>query len=312
MLKSTIIIPTYHRPKELTDCLRSILNQTVLPDEVIVVDDSELPLPPLQNELESFHINYIFTRKKIPGLTESRNKGIALSSGDIIFFLDDDVVLAPDFLKAQLAVYEADPEKHILGVCGLITNEQHRGLKNRLRTLSEALFMVSGIREGRVLRSGFSADFGRCWMPSEQEFEVDFLPGGATSYRRSIFKRFMFTDQYNDIGLGEDKDFSYQVAQEGRLIFTKNSCCEHFSAPSMRANKRREGYMFIVGRYLFFKRFFSEKPLNWFFFWYAVSGYVLLRVFGVLTFPNQSKLARLKGVLEGIIAFIKGDVQVPY
>ena len=39
MLKISLIIPTYNRPDELTVALRSVLEQTRLPDELVIVDD---------------------------------------------------------------------------------------------------------------------------------------------------------------------------------------------------------------------------------------------------------------------------------
>ena len=40
-MQVSVIIPTYNREKELKTCLNSILHQTKLPKEVIIVDDSD-------------------------------------------------------------------------------------------------------------------------------------------------------------------------------------------------------------------------------------------------------------------------------
>ncbi len=86
-MKSTVIIPTYHRPKELSDCLRSILAQTVRPDEVLVIDDGKLESWPLDREFQEAGIAYQGFRKEVPGLTASRNLGTREATGDIVFFV---------------------------------------------------------------------------------------------------------------------------------------------------------------------------------------------------------------------------------
>ncbi|MBF0144456.1 MAG: glycosyltransferase family 2 protein, partial [Magnetococcales bacterium] len=78
MLRASIIIPTYHRPKELGDCLQSILRQTLLPFEVIVVDDGDLGGFPMREALEAAGIRCLYHKKEKPGLTASRNVGIGL------------------------------------------------------------------------------------------------------------------------------------------------------------------------------------------------------------------------------------------
>ncbi len=131
MLRVSVIIPTYHRPAELTMALRSILAQSRMPDELIVVDDGDLPELPLRAELETTGLVCRFLRKDKPGLTESRNLGIARSRGDVILFVDDDVELLPDYVQQVAAVYERDVGGEIDGVGGVILN--HKSLSGSRR-----------------------------------------------------------------------------------------------------------------------------------------------------------------------------------
>ena len=119
MLKSSLIIPTYNRPKELSDCMDSVLKQTVLPDEVIIIDDGNLGEIPYEKACQNKGIHTIYYKKDTPGLTKSRNKGVELSSGDIILFLDDDVILFPDYIEQILAGYDENTS----GVGGLVEIE---------------------------------------------------------------------------------------------------------------------------------------------------------------------------------------------
>ena len=80
MLDISIIIPTYNRPEELRNCLASILEQTVLPGELIIVDDGNLEQIPLAGKLAKASIKVLYHKKDTPGLTASRNVGIGLAT----------------------------------------------------------------------------------------------------------------------------------------------------------------------------------------------------------------------------------------
>ena len=261
---ATLIIPTYNRPREIVACLKSILKQSRLPDEVIIVDDGALPEPPQEKEIRQAGIRYHYVRKNKPGLTESRNKGVELSTGDVVFFLDDDVVLDPQYVAEILKIYQQDALSEVGGVGGCILNHPPRNWKARIRNGFEALFLVSGFREGRVLPSGFCVDYGRVAPTAGERIDVDFLSGGVMSFRKEIFDQFRFTDSYRAFGFGEDKDFSFRVRKKLRLVLALRAGLYHYPAPAMRPHKHREGRMFLVGRYLFFTRFkpFWKPPVT--------------------------------------------------
>lgn len=87
----SFIIPCYNLPSYMViECITSILNLSLNPDEreIIVIDDGSEKL--LINEIHSFanSINYI--RQNNKGLSESRNIGINVSKGRYIQFVDGD------------------------------------------------------------------------------------------------------------------------------------------------------------------------------------------------------------------------------
>jgi len=299
-MKTSVIIPTYHRPDELRTCLESILVQTVKPDEVLVIDDGALDAPPLRKECEADGIAYVYHRKDTPGLTQSRNKGVALSSGDIVFFLDDDTVLLPDYVEKMLAVYAEDPEEEIGGVGGDLANPAPFGRLHRVRLLFDVLFMNKGLREGRVLPSGFCTEIGQSGVPARRVVDADFLPGGICSYRRKVFDDFTFTDGYRDLGLGEDKDFSFQVSRRYKLKVTPFAKLHHLEASAMRPDSRVAGRKFVIGRYLFFRDHMKRGWWSWLFFYYAVLGYLLIRTAIMVGTFRRSEVNRVAGICGAI------------
>ncbi len=302
MLTTSVIIPTYHRPADLAACMHSLLYQTRLPDEIIIVDDGNLPGPPLAEACRRRGVTCRYTRKAVPGLTESRNLGVSMARGDIVFFLDDDVVLFPDYIEKILAVYAADGKHRIGGVGGAIANAKPLGVAHRLRRLLDIVFLVSWIREGRVLPSGFCTSFDTTGFPLRKVCRVAFLSGGVCSFRKEVFRHFSFTENYRRQGFGEDKDFSHRVSRRYALMFTPHARLYHLEAPSMRPDAFVTGEKFIVGRYLFFRDYCRKGWWSWIFFWYAVFGYTLVRG-GIALFSFRRRpVDHLRGILHGLKA----------
>ena len=98
----SVIIPTFNRPALLAQAVKSVLEQTCRALEIIILDNgsdaehlNELSKIGNSNDL----INLVrLQSNKGPG--HARNIGIEKSKGDWILFLDDDDILAPDFLEA--------------------------------------------------------------------------------------------------------------------------------------------------------------------------------------------------------------------
>lgn len=301
MLTASVVIPTYNRPRDLHACIESILSQKRLPLEIVVVDDGNLEELPLKAEAEAAGVGYVYHRKKKRGLTASRNAGIAVSSGQIVFFLDDDVVLYPDYVDRILRVFEEDEGRAIGGAGGLIENIPPLTLRDRLRRLYEAFFLITGSREGRVLPSGFYVDFGQTGNPIVRREDVDFLSGGVSAYRREVFASHSFDEtHYLKYGYGEDKDFSHGVQRGWRLVLEPRARLDHNESPVMREDHYSYGRMFLTNHYLFFRRYVRRGPLSWLPFYYALFGYFTARLAAGLVFPSKSKFQFIRGMLTAV------------
>jgi GT2 family glycosyltransferase len=94
----SVIIPTRNRADKLARCLDSVYKSDCGEIEVVVVDDaSEAPVSAI---FSGKFPNIRFVRNSRRELLScSRNSGAAVSSGDYLFFLDDDNVLAPDTIR---------------------------------------------------------------------------------------------------------------------------------------------------------------------------------------------------------------------
>jgi len=96
------------RRKQLTDCIHSILQNTVLPEEIFVVcdDGDDLRMP------ESVRV----IKTKAIGVSERKNSAIQLVASDIIAFTDDDCIVSSSWIKTIIKTFCANPT--ISGLCG--------------------------------------------------------------------------------------------------------------------------------------------------------------------------------------------------
>ncbi|WP_027849713.1 glycosyltransferase family 2 protein [Marinospirillum minutulum] len=103
-MKISLVITTYNWAEALAVVLDSVINQTVLPDEVIIADDgSAEPTWKLIKEYKKkLPIPLIHSWQEDKGFRAamSRNRAFAKSSGDYIIMIDGDMVLDKKFVQS--------------------------------------------------------------------------------------------------------------------------------------------------------------------------------------------------------------------
>ncbi len=107
-LPVSVVIPTHNRPDMLRGAIESVLAQTYPVREIIVVDNGR----PEETErvVKEFSIPIVLVRSSVPGPSTSRNRGVEISRGDYIAFLDDDDLWHPDKLAVQMDFLEKHPD----------------------------------------------------------------------------------------------------------------------------------------------------------------------------------------------------------
>ncbi|WP_256452011.1 glycosyltransferase family A protein [Methylobacter sp. S3L5C] len=104
-------MPTYNRCELLKRALLSVLSQTLLPTEVMVIDDGSTDETSVMIDKEFPAVNYYYQENR--GVSSARNLGIQQSTGDWLAFLDSDDEWLPDKLSLQAGALLADPASKI-------------------------------------------------------------------------------------------------------------------------------------------------------------------------------------------------------
>ena len=202
----SIVIPTKNRPEQLKTLFRSIISQKRLPDQIIIIDQSEKDKVEKSNFLEStiktkMRLNYIHD-VKIEGLVEAKHSAIPINDCDYITFLDDDIVLEPNYL------YEIEKALHrfpnMIGVNGLIQNHP------KVTFLKRLLFKITHFGNFRDDRISVIKSIK---VDSNTPKKVNVLSGGLSTWRKDIFNTTSF-DTKNKFHAYEDKEFSMRVTKK--------------------------------------------------------------------------------------------------
>jgi len=119
----SVIIPTYNRNRPLRTTLESVLSQSPAPAQILVIDQSEAHDADTSNFLEdlikSQKIEYL--HQDVPNAQHARNLGIANATGEVLLFLDDDIVAEPNLVEAHWRNYQ---DSSIGAVCGFFLDPE--------------------------------------------------------------------------------------------------------------------------------------------------------------------------------------------
>jgi glycosyltransferase involved in cell wall biosynthesis len=106
-LSISVIIPTYNRADLVQRAITSLLEQTCLPDEIIIIDDGSTDETP--DILAQYGAPVRTIRQPNSGRSAARNTGLQTATGDLIALLDSDDFLPPESIARRAAVFERDP-----------------------------------------------------------------------------------------------------------------------------------------------------------------------------------------------------------
>ena len=283
------IIPTRNRPELLTKLIRSIRNQTIKPDQVVIVDGSDNSIEP---QIRRFLLPFFtFLRVIPPSLTKQRNAGVKALNEDItlVGYLDDDIILETDAVEAMLRFWEHSSDD--VGGCSFnITNNP---IGSRFERSIKKFFYIDNGKDGSVLRSGYNTIVS----PVLKDTYTKWLCGGATVWRRSILEQFKYDEWFSGWAYIEDVDFSFRVAQKYRLVVLLDARVQH-NPPPFNSNKRYIlGKMDVMYRYHFInKHTYSSIPL----FYFATIGLILITLAGGLVRRRLDGIKQAAGYANGL------------
>lgn len=217
----SVIIPTYNRVDTLNKCLQHLENQSIGIEnyEVIIVDDCSIDNTPefCENYVSKVeNVRYIRNEKN-SGQATTRNVGVRASKGDIVLFLDNDLLASNIFLEAHLNLYKAKQNENIAIVSDVTYQSEDLDKTNFGRFIQSRAI---GYRSEKYM-SGI--DFSD--IPSNF-----FAGGGSSCKKEDAFKIGLFEEGLKKYG-SEDELFGYRLKKAGfKIVFCSEAKLIHYDS----------------------------------------------------------------------------------
>lgn len=214
-MKTSLLISTYNWPEALDICLKSVMQQKVFPDEILLADDGSgeetLVIIKKYQNISKVPIIHVWHEDKGFELAKIRNKAIAKATGDYIVQIDGDLILHPYFIKdhndfakknsfvraSRIYIDEKLSQKKLSNLDTFI-NPFHPGIANFFSSFRlpflwkkfETKYKVEGDerweihgcnmaywRSDAIEVNGYNEDF-KGWGPEDKEFVARLLNAG--------------------------------------------------------------------------------------------------------------------------------------
>lgn len=249
----SVIVATLNRPHRVRELLDSILKNTVLPNEVILVEQGDVEKLTAEigsvSEFEKLNIKII--HQTIASLSLARQRGVEESAGEILIFLDDDMLVTENFLEVANDFLNKNP--NILGLTGSFMKDEPAWTFKKV--LGVLFFIYSFRCQNVVLMSG-CYDYVR---GSNQKTEqiAEWLFGGNMVVRRRVFQEGIgFNTNFLRWSFGEDAMFSYEIHKKypDSLRYLPNLEVIHNEGKENKMILKEVIKMKIIYRYIFWKK----------------------------------------------------------
>jgi glycosyltransferase involved in cell wall biosynthesis len=194
-LTLSVIILAFNEEDHLPACLDAMAAQTVMPDEVIVVDNNST------DNTAAIARSYPFVKlvtESRQGMIPARNKGFSVTTGDTVARIDADACVTPDWAE-----------------------------RLRMQFLRPEVMAVSGVSKSYILPNVYI--YSRLWSAGylwwmRMQFNVPILWGTNMTLRRSAWEIIKDELQTEDSLVHEDQDISVLLAKHRLHAVIDHKC----------------------------------------------------------------------------------------
>ncbi len=298
----SIILATHDRPECLMRAVRSIIVQTRLPDEIIIVNDGQEAVP---DEIPALAlgagVKVKSIRRTVASLPASRNCGAEVAESDIVQFLDDDAVLPENHLARLAEMYACDVESVVAGIGARVIEPSNKAFSRRL-------WLVVAAALGRVR-----------WSPRRQACRYTHLPaglrgklvvprllgGGALSLRRSIALAHRFHEGFTGYALGEDMEFFFRVTRTEPMFLAPGLSIYHEPFSVGRPDMYARGRMQVSNSLHIIRHSTDARAGTYLLFGYDMVGSICQYGLWGLLRPARGNLSFARGMVRELLVRAK-------
>ncbi len=279
MSSVSAIIPTWNRADLLKSILTNLLSQSRVPNQIVVVDNGSSDTTQLV--AREFGIDLIvFPENR--GFAAAVNEGIGRATGDWILIVNNDVVLAPEWLERLTAT--AERENAAFAVGKLLRPNGQSEIDGSWDLVSRAAY---------AWRCGYGKPDSAIWSTPRT---IAFAPMTAALFRRDVFERIgMLETRFESYY--EDVDFGVRCALAGvKGIYEPAAVARHLSKTTLGRGAARVYYLTARNQIFILAKYYSRRTLIRFA-WPIFAGQ-LLALFAAA--KQRNFFAALRGKWSGL------------
>lgn len=236
VFKVSVVIPLYNKQDTIQRALCSVIHQSYMADEVIVVNDGSVDgSGPKVLDLIKRYPNITLIEQKNSGVSAARNRGVSRARNDFVCFLDADDCWYPEFLETMKRLVADWPtaDLYCLG---------HEVLKGgRSQPLPKVPIRFRGYVKNffRASQRGDIANSSKVCVRKSALEKVGGFPKGVAA--------------------GEDLQVWIRLALQGKVAFDWKTCCRIYQVDDESRHGRADSIPFPV---IFFAERKEKAKLN--------------------------------------------------
>jgi len=215
-LVASVVIPTYNREKLLRTTLLSLSKQNYPKSkyEIIVVDDGNDATDKMIKSLKISNLRY-FKIKKLAHrcVSRARNFGIKKARGEIIVFLDSDIVATPNFISEHVISHGKNKNLVVIGYASALETKAKHEMKKVIDLVDKEYKKIVDIPIIPSYRDAIYEECSENLNDFERPWET-LLTGNASIRRQHLLEVGMFDENFKGWGL-EDIELGYRLFKKG-------------------------------------------------------------------------------------------------
>lgn len=247
----SIVVCTHNRADLLTDCVDSLLKQTIDKSrfEIIIVDNNSTDnTEEIAQRFSKNHNNIKYFKETITGYSAPRNCGWKNATGNIVAYIDDDEIASPDWLKSIEKAFQMEEKPDIIGgIClpkydvdppdwftesmGGTNKNRQKGILNQRTDSYLGCGNIALKKEVLEKLNGFSNDFntnnGFLMMGEDTDICQRAIKAGFKLYYDPDIKIYHRMNQ-NNYDIENRKQKAEKTGMTARFIFGRKPFFSHY------------------------------------------------------------------------------------
>lgn len=290
-MKISIIIPVYNVELYISQCIKSILNQTFVDFEAIIVNDGSTDSSiKLAKDIVKNDDRFIFLDKKNGGQGSARNMGIDHARGDFLSFIDSDDFIENQYLEKMFSQIISKNAEICLCDVNIVTNNKVTGhIKNHIKGYHN------------------QNDFLLC-RDTISSFMWDKL------FKKEVFNNMRFDES---IRTYEDSHFVFRLIYNHKLTSVNTPLYNYVQRPGSTTNGLNPTYLkdkkLVMDNFIKFSyQHYDKKSVFPYLSYCYLKTYVYIAIVGIIRYsPNvKTELNLLRKDLDSKFFNLKNIIKV--